>query len=201
MEKYLNKFPHFFSNRNLKNISLINDFISPPKEWINNPFLFNSMDIAVDLILSNPKNNPIFIHGDCDADGVSACSVLYLYLKKIGFNIYYYIPNRSKEGHSISKKAIDYATSIGSKLMITCDIGMSSNKEIKYAKKNNLKTIITDHHKVLGVIPEADIIINPWLEQNSKISFKEYSGSAVAFKLCHAINIKLSLDFENLNNF
>ena len=68
-KKYLNNFPQFFSNRNLKDIDSINNFIIPIKEWINDPFLFNSMDIAVDMILSNPKKQPIFIHGDCDADG------------------------------------------------------------------------------------------------------------------------------------
>ena len=75
--------------------------------------------------------------------------------------------------------------------MITCDIGMSSSKEIQYAKNNNLKTIITDHHKAIDTIPKPNIIINPWLEENSNLFFKEYSGSGVAFKLCHAINEKL----------
>ena len=199
MKKYLNKIPQFFSNRGLNSSDLTNDFIFPKKDWVNNPFLFKSMDEAVKMILSNPKNKPIFIHGDCDADGVSACSLLYCYFKKIGFNVFYYIPNRSKEGHSISIKAIDYAISIGSQIMVTCDIGMSSNQEIKYAKKNNLKTIITDHHKPLGAFPKADVIINPWLTQNSKLSFKEYSGSGVAFKLCHAINERLGMEFDNLN--
>ena len=200
MEEYLNKFPQFFSNRNLEDIALINNFISPPKDWINNPSLFDSMDKAVDIILENPKNKPIFIHGDCDADGVSACSLLYVFLKKIGFNAHYYIPNRSNEGHSISASAIDYAVSIGSKLMITCDIGMSSDREIKYAKKNGLETIITDHHKALENMPDAKIIINPWLEVNSELIFKEYSGSGVAFKLCQAINERLGFDFTNLND-
>ena len=199
MKKYLNKIPQFFSNRGINSSDLINDFISPSKDWINNPFLFKSMDKAVDMILSNPKNKPIFIHGDCDADGVSACSLLYVFFKKIGFNVFYYIPNRSKEGHAISTKAIDHAVSIGSEIMVTCDIGMSSNQEIEYAKENNLKTIITDHHKVLDIIPDADIIINPWLEENSELFFRDYSGSGVAFKLCHAINEKLELDFANLD--
>ena len=157
------------------------------------------MDIAVKEIISNPKESPIFIHGDCDADGVSACSVLYKYLRKIGFKIYYHIPNRSNEGHAISLETIDYAISIGSKLMITCDLGMSSVEQIKYAKDKNLKTIITDHHKPLDELPEAIAIINPWVNKNSNLSFKEYSGSAVAFKLCHAINIKLSLDFDYIH--
>jgi len=196
VEKYFNQFPSFFINRGFKDVKSINDFIKPSEEWLNNPFNFDSMDRAVSEILSNPKKTPIFIHGDCDADGVSACSVLYHYLKKIGFKVFYHIPNKSNEGHSISFKTIDYAVSIGCKLMITCDIGMSCFEEIKYAKNNNLRTIVTDHHKPIDEMPDAIAIINPWTEKNSNLFFKEYSGSAVAFKLCHAINMELSLDFD-----
>ena len=82
--------------------------------------------------------------------------------------------------------------------MITCDMGMSSISEIQYAKDNGLNTIITDHHKALAIIPNALAIINPWLDKNSNISFREYSGSAVAFKLCHAINISLKMEPDYL---
>ena len=199
VEKYLNRFPSFFTNRGFNNIESVNDFIKPSDKWLNNPFNFDSMDLAANEIISNPKKAPIFIHGDCDADGVSACAVLYKYLKKLGFKVYYHIPNRSNEGHSISLETIDYAVSIGSKLMITCDLGMSCVEQIKYAKDKNLKTIITDHHKPLNIMPEAVAIINPWIKNNSNLSFKEYSGSAVAFKLCHAINNKLELDFNYIH--
>ena len=199
VEKYLNRFPSFFTNRGFNNIESVNDFIKPSDKWLNNPFNFDSMDLAANEIISNPKKAPIFIHGGCDADGVSACAVLYKYLKKLGFKVYYHIPNRSNEGHSISLKTIDYAVSIGSKLMITCDLGMSCVEQIKYAKDKNLKTIITDHHKPLDIMPEAVAIINPWTKNNSNLSFKEYSGSAVAFKLCHAINNKLELDFNYIH--
>ena len=82
--------------------------------------------------------------------------------------------------------------------MITCDIGMSADKEIKYAKKLGINTIITDHHKPLYTISDTVAIINPYLKENSDMLFKEYCGSGVAFKLCHAINIKLKLDFDYL---
>ena len=107
IKKYFTNFPNFFSNRNLQNTNEIENFITPPDNWRIDPFLFYSMDKAVNEILSNSKQKPIFIHGDCDADGISACAVLYNYLKKIGFKVYYHIPNRSKEGHSISEKTID----------------------------------------------------------------------------------------------
>lgn len=198
IKKYFINFPDFFLNRNLETINDVENFITPPDIWKIDPFLFYSMDKAVDKILSNPKNKPIFIHGDCDADGVSSCALLYNYLKKIGFKVYYHIPNRSKEGHSISEKTIDYVSSIGSKLIITCDIGMSSHKEIKYANKLGIKTIITDHHKPLYSITDVVAIINPYLKQNSNMLFKEYCGSGVAFKLCHALNIRLKLDSDYL---
>ena len=113
MMKYLNKYfkknPLFFSCRGLDNIDSINEFLYPPKKWLNNPFLFYDMDKAVNQIVNYPKNKPILIHGDCDADGVSACGVLTSYLSKIGYNIESYIPNRTLEGHIVSKKAIDFA--------------------------------------------------------------------------------------------
>ncbi len=198
LEKYLKKFPNFFINRNINNVESINNFISPSEKWLEDPFLFKSMNISVDRILSNPKSKPILIHGDCDADGVSACAVLNKYLTSIGYNVHYYIPNRSSEGHSMSLKAIDFAKSIGSDLIITCDLGMSCFDQIEYANNQGLDVIITDHHKASDRIPEAYSIINPWLDSNINLPFKEYSGSGVAFKLCHAINIKLSLDLSFL---
>ena len=81
-DKYLKKFQSFFNNRGLSDIQSIDAYIKPADNWLNDPFNFYNMDIAVDQIISNPKESPIFIHGDCDADGVSACSVLYTYLKK-----------------------------------------------------------------------------------------------------------------------
>ena len=197
LNKYFKKNPHFFSYRGLDNIDSINEFLYPPKKWLNNPFLFYDMDKAVNQIVNYPKNRPILIHGDCDADGVSACGVLTSYLSKIGYNIESYIPNRTLEGHIISKKAIDFAHSIGCSLIITCDIGMSAKEEVEYAKSKSIEFIITDHHKINIDTPNAFAIINPWLDENKDLCFKDYSGSGVAFKLCHAINKKLSLE-ENL---
>ena len=194
LDKYFEKSPQFFSHRGLDNIDSINQFLSPPKKWLNNPFQFYDMDKAVNEIINYPKNRPILIHGDCDADGVSACAVLTTYLSKIGYNIESYIPNRTIEGHIISKKAIDFAHSIGCSLIITCDIGMSGKLEVEYGKSKSIKFIITDHHKINNDTPNAYAIINPWLEENKNLCFKDYSGSGVAFKLCHAINKKLSLE-------
>ncbi len=70
---------------------------------------------------------------------------------------------------------------------------MGSYIEVDYAKTKSIDVIITDHHKVSDNKPNAYSIINPWLNENKKLPFKEYSGSGVAFKICHAINIKLSL--------
>jgi single-stranded-DNA-specific exonuclease len=200
LNRYFKTIPNFFSARSLNDIDSVNNFLSPPKKWINNPFLFYSMDKAVDKIIDNPKNKPILVHGDCDADGVSACAVLYTYLTQIGYNVHSYIPNRSLEGHIMSKKAIDFAHSIGCHLIITCDLGMGSHLEVDYANSKLIDVIITDHHKIGISAPNAYAIINPWLDENKNLPFRDYSGSGVAFKLCHAINEKLSLKEDFINN-
>ncbi len=106
LDKYLKYIPDFFSSRQLNTIDSIKNFLIPPKEWMNDTFLFYSMDKAVNKIIKNPSKKPILIHGDCDADGVSACAVLCNYLKQIGYNVHSYIPNRSFEGHIMSKKRL-----------------------------------------------------------------------------------------------
>ena len=200
LNKYFKEIPDFFSTRSLNDIESVNDFLCPPIKWVNNPFSFYSMNKAVDKIINSPKNKPILIHGDCDADGVSACSVLYSYLTQIGYNVHPYIPNSSLEGHIMSKKAIDFAYSIGCPLIITCDLGMGSHLEIEYAKDKSIDVIITDHHKIGISVPDAYAVINPWLNENKNLPFRDYSGSGVAFKLCHAINNKLSLKEDFVNN-
>ena len=57
IEKYFNKIPKFFENRGLHRTQFIKDFIEPPDSWLNNPYEFDSMDTAVDAILSNPRKN------------------------------------------------------------------------------------------------------------------------------------------------
>ena len=167
-------------------------------ESLNDPLLMKDMQKAVDrVILAKSSNELILIIGDYDADGTSATSILYLFLKSINVDVEYFIPNRQTDGYGVSKKAIDFGQKIGAKLIITCDCGITAVDEVKYAQKLNIDTIITDHHKQAAILPDAYAILNP-NQLLCEYPFKGLCGAGVAFKLCQEINNQLGYGIENI---
>jgi len=123
--------------------------------------------------LTIEKNFPIVIHGDYDADGICATSILYNYLtkeRKYG-KAFYFIPSRFDHGYGLSKESLDESIrkvteDLGVEeeiLFITVDNGITSVEEVKYLKKLGHKVIITDHHQKAGKLPKADVIV--WNDQ------------------------------------
>jgi len=49
----------------------------------------------------------IAVYGDYDADGVTASSLLYLYLEMLGADVVCYIPDRETEGYGLNMKAVE----------------------------------------------------------------------------------------------
>lgn len=139
----------------------------------------------------------ICICGDYDADGVTATSLLYLYLQSCGANVIYKIPERHKDGYGLNKSVIDEIKNEKVGLIITVDNGITAVEEIKYAKSFKIDTIITDHHKLPESLPDAFSIVN--FHQDDKI-FKDFAGVGVVFKLIVALegdNIDLDFLLEN----
>lgn len=97
------------------------------------------MDKAVDrLNMAMGAKEKILVYGDYDVDGTTAVSLVYKYLRNYYSHIEYYIPTRDEEGYGISIKSIDYAASIGVKLIIVLDCGIKAIDEIHYAKEKAL---------------------------------------------------------------
>ena len=181
------------TNKNESRSFFYSDF-----KFLHDPLLMLDMDKAIDRVLHSKKNNElILIIGDYDADGTTAASVLYLYFKSINIDIDYYIPNRQTEGYGVSNNAIDYAHKIGAKLIITCDCGITAIDQVEYAKKYDIDTIITDHHKQKDDIPRAFAILNP-NRNDCSYPFKGLCGAGVAFKLCLGVNNKLGNDIKSV---
>ena len=97
----------------------------------------------------------------------------------------YYIPTRYEDGYGISNKSIDYAESIGVKLIIVLDCGIKAVEEVEYAKSKGIDFIICDHHVPDDVLPDAVAILNPKLEDNP-YPFKHLSGCGVGYKFMTA---------------
>ncbi len=174
-------------------------FLNPDLDFLNPPFVFEHMPKAVDMIKASVnKREKIFIHGDYDADGVTASALLSEALSVMRADVEVFLPHRIEHGYGLSKEGIDKAARNNAGLLITVDCGIASFDEVEYAKEQGLKVIITDHHLPReGRLPNADVILNPKIE-NCAYPFKELAGVGVALKLACALLGKDGLDLLDL---
>lgn len=130
---------------------------------------------------------PITIVGDYDCDGITSSSILCFGLweyTKVKPEII--IPKRMSEGYGLNISIIDRIPP--NSLMITVDNGISAVDQIEYAKSKHIKTIIIDHHQKRddGVIPKADVVVDPSAEDRD--CYKYYCGAGLAYRFIKALN-------------
>lgn len=177
--------------RGIKNFFEAKKFLSPSIENLYDPFLLPDMNkAAMRIILGIAEKEKIFVYGDYDVDGACAASLLYMFLKELGADVEFYIPNRLTDGYGLAKGALDQIKNKGASLVITVDCGITGIEEAAYAKSLNLDLIISDHHQPSDKLPEAYAIIDPLLPY-SEYPFKYLSGAGVAFKIAQAIAYKI----------
>jgi len=110
---------------------------------------FKHLNLALNrLQFAFDKKELIIIYGDYDVDGITGTAILWEALIALGFKVMPYIPHRVDEGYGLSEKGIDnlLIQYPDTKLIITVDNGIVASQAVKYAKKNSLDVIITDHH-------------------------------------------------------
>lgn len=134
------------------------------------------------------QKEKIVIYGDYDVDGVTAVSMMWLYLRSRGADVGYYIPSRSGEGYGLSKVAINSLAKQGISLIITVDTGITANEEAVHAASVGVDMVITDHHECRADLPCAIAVVNPH-RPDCPYPFKELAGVGVVFKLLCACEI------------
>lgn len=177
-------------------------FFRPNFQDLHDPFLFENMSKAVNLILANTTRK-ILIYGDYDVDGTTSVALVFSFLKKYlkVQNLSYYIPDRNKEGYGVSLKAVRKAILNKVKLIITLDCGIKDFDAIKLAEENGIRVLVIDHHEEDPNIKHPASVILDQKCQNCNYPFKELSGCGVAFKLVHALVKKLAINVNILFDY
>ncbi len=158
------------------------------KPVLSDPFEIKDMDKAVERInLALQRDELIAVYGDYDADGVTATALLYSYLQMNGYRVISYIPDRNTEGYGLNKVAIKGLWEKGVNLIVTVDNGVSALEEAEYIKQLGMELVITDHHKVPQVLPDAVAVVDPH-RPDCPSYFKQWAGVGVAFKLVCALS-------------
>ena len=168
-------------------------FLSPNYNNQHDPFLLPDMKKAVErLLIAHKKQEKITVYGDYDVDGVSASTVILTAFEKFGFkNVDYFLPDRFKDGYGMNERGVRVLADRGTNLILTVDCGSLNHAEIDFAKGFGIDTIVTDHHNIAEVQPNAVAVVNPRRKENKYPQAKNFAGVGVAFKLVQALQTKL----------
>ncbi len=149
------------------------------------------MAVAVDrILLAIERKEKIMVFGDYDVDGTNGAAMLYLFLRDLGAEVEYYVPDRIKEGYGVSIQGIDKARQDGVTLFLSIDCGITAVDQVAHASTIGLDVIICDHHETGAVIPAALAVLDP-IKPGDPYPFKSLCGTGVGFKLLQGIARKM----------
>lgn len=183
--------------RGMDTVERIDGFLRPELSHLRDPFDLTGMEAGIArLTRAFLDNEKIIVYGDYDVDGITATSLLYLIMNRLGAQVDFYLPNRLTEGYGLSEGGINAARDSGATLIVTVDTGITAVDEVAYAASQGVDVIITDHHEPGNSVPAASAIINP--KQNGCNYGEELSGVGVAFKFAQALFRSLDQDEREL---
>lgn len=168
-------------------------FLRPELERLSDPLEWTGMRRAVELVAQAVRDRaPILVHGDYDVDGQCAASMLTRALRGAGGVAHAFVPHRLRDGYDFGPAGLAKAASIGARLIITCDCGITAVDAVARARAAGHQVIVTDHHLPGDGLPDADAVLDPQQPGCPSVD-KTLCGAGVAFKLVQALAPALGL--------
>jgi len=211
-------FSQILINRGIKTAAEVQDFLNPGITGFSDPFDLHGVKEAIERIkVARRQGERVFIHGDYDADGLTATAIMVSALRSAGLDVHYFIPHRMTHGYGFNIVGVETARKAGATLIITVDCGIGSFEAAAYAQSLGIDLIITDHHepeRTSGVkrealgekntdsctshsvrVPHAVAVINPKCSpESSRLTI--LCGAGIAFKLAQAMAMDSELAFS-----
>ena len=180
-------FATLLANRGFSSSVDVQDFLEPNLDRLLDAFTMRDMDLAAARIWKAiDERESILVYGDYDVDGITATSLLTAAIGRLGGKVDYFIPDRIRDGYGFSVRGVEVAKKRRIRLVITADCGITATAEVRLAKQQGIDVIVTDHHEPLGVLPEADAVLNP-KRHDCPYPFKELAGVGVVLKLVQGL--------------
>ncbi len=174
-------------NRGIGDQQEIEQFLSDDVGFWHDPFLYNDMRKAVDIINEMiDSHGRVLVYGDYDCDGVTATAILVRYFRSHNCDVRYIVPHRSEHGYGLTEKIMDKVIEEQPNLVITVDCGVTNLDTVAELKERGIKVIVTDHHNVKDELPDADCVICAKRPDNA-YPFTELCGAGVALKVVEAL--------------
>ena len=164
---------------------------------IPKPDSFKDIDKAsLRIVEAIQKKQKIAIVGDYDVDGVVSSVILSEFFDDLHVDYSLTIPNRFNDGYGLNPEIVKR---VDADVIITVDNGISAVEAAAFCKQNGIDLIITDHHTVPSVIPDAYAIVNP-KQLDCDFPSCEICGAQVAWYLVASLKDKMGIEY-NLSKF
>ncbi len=151
---------------------------------LHDPFLLGDMAAGVERIrYAIEQREPIVVHGDYDADGVCATTLLVEGLEELGADVRAFLPDRFTNGYGLQLEQVERFARDGARLLIAVDCGITAVEAVAHANDLGLDVVICDHHRPGEVLPDAILCST----RPSEYPFPDLCATAVAGKLLIAL--------------
>ena len=186
-------------SRGIKDEDSLSRFLAPSLDDLHDPYLLHDMDKAVNRIRRAIEQGEfILVYGDYDADGMTSASILKETLEQLGAECLVYLPNRFTDGYGPNASVYKYfIEQQGISLIVTVDNGVAGHEAIDLAQSMGVDVIVTDHHSMPEVLPDAYAIVHPE-HPEADYPFKQLAGCGVAFKLACALLEEVQVELLDL---
>lgn len=185
--------------RGVQTEEALQDFLEPSLDQLHDPYVLHDMDRAVERIRAAIENyEQILIYGDYDADGMTSASIVKEALEQLGAECQVYLPNRFTDGYGPNSSVYKYfIENQGISLIVTVDNGVAGLEAIELAQSLGVDVIVTDHHSMPEVLPQAYAIVHPE-HPDADYPFQQLAGCGVAFKLATALLEEVQVELLDL---
>ncbi|MES2906744.1 MAG: single-stranded-DNA-specific exonuclease RecJ [Pseudomonadota bacterium] len=167
----------------------IDDTLQPSlRKLMPDPSTLTDMDRLVDRLARAIANRErIALFGDYDVDGACSVALMLRYLRLVGHDALFHIPDRLTEGYGPNAAALERFKNQGASLVVTLDCGTTSFEAFDDAKKHNLEILVIDHHLADEKIPETQGLVNP-NRQDDLSGLGYLCAAGVTFMVLVALN-------------
>ncbi|MDR0549464.1 MAG: single-stranded-DNA-specific exonuclease RecJ [Deltaproteobacteria bacterium] len=194
------KYGEFLTARGFESPTEVSKFLTQDLSSLPSPETMPGLLKATELLLwARRENKIVAIAGDYDVDGLTATALLTRVLTAYGLKVISRVPNRLTEGYGLSSLAVSELVAKGAGLLVTVDCGVSDKEAVETANRAGLPVVITDHHQLPPVLPEAVSILNPHLGGGWEKD--PLAGVGVAFILAWGLKMALKKEGLEFPNF
>jgi single-stranded-DNA-specific exonuclease len=134
-------------------------------------------------------NQTVVIYGDYDCDGITATTLLTRFLRDCGSTqIHWELPNRHKDQYGLTPpKAAQLLEARRPDLLIALNCGTNAHDSLLFLKRNDVDTLVIDHHPLEGNGCPAGVLLNPKNQATASEELRDLCTAGLTLRFCETL--------------